>query len=196
MSDSDHPFSTRQQQVLQLAVELMATDGYDNLTMRAVARSSGMKLGALQYHFRTRDDLLRSLATYIAGTYRESFEAYKATLEGTTPSLKLVVAFLMEDDVGSGLHSDRLFPQLWAMALVEPILEDLMDDIYEEYLRLLETILRERGIAAPQAEALTIMALIEGLTLFVGQSRRWAKSDPAVTKVVHDLIEQRYGNDS
>ena len=196
MTDPNRTFSTRQQQVLQLAIELIATDGYDNLTMRAVARANGIKLGALQYHFPTRDDLLRALATYIADTYRASFEEYKATLQGPTPSLRLVIEFLMEDDAGSRLYSDRLFPQLWALALVEPIMEDLVDNIYEEYLRLLETVLSERGIAAPQAEALAIMALIEGLTLFVGQGRRWAESDPAVNKIVYDLIDERYGNQS
>ena len=196
MTDPDTTFSPRQQQVLQDAIELMATDGYDNLTMRAVARATGMKLGALQYHFPTRDDLLCALATYIADTYRASFDEYKASLDGRSPNLRLVVEFLMEDDAGSGLHSDRLFPQLWALALVEPIMEDLMDNIYDEYLQLLETIMAERGTAAPKAEALAIMALIEGLTLFVGQGRRWAKSDPATTKVVYDLIDQRYGSET
>lgn len=196
MTDPDPTFSPRQQQVLQDAIELIATDGYDNLTMRAVARATGIKLGALQYHFPTRDDLLRALATYLAEVYRSSFDEYKATFNQTSPSLRLVVEFLMEDDAGSGLHADRLFPQLWALALVEPIMEDLMDNIYEEYLHLLETILSERGIDEPLAEALAIMALIEGLTLFVGQRRRWAKSDPVATKVVYDLIDQRYGSET
>lgn len=196
MTDQDPTFSRRQQEILQLAIELIAIDGYDNLTMRAIARASGIKLGALQYHFPTRNELLRALATYIAETYRASFEEYKSALDGNSPNLRLVVEFLMEDDAGSGLHSDRLFPQLWALALVEPIMEDLMDNIYEEYLRLLETILSERGIGEPLAEALAIMALIEGLTLFVGQGRRWAKSDPAATQVVYDLIDQRYGTET
>ncbi len=195
MTDPDPTFSTRQQDILQLAIELIATDGYDNLTMRAVARASGMKLGALQYHFRTRDDLLRALAAYIADTYRASFDAYMANLDGSVPSLRQVVTFLVEDDAGGGLHSDRLFPQLWALALVEPIMEDLMDDVYEEYLQLLEQILSDRGVVAPQAEALAIMALIEGLTLFVGQGRRWAKSDAEASKVVYDLIDDRYGDE-
>ena len=196
MTDQDPTFSRRQQEILQLAIELIAIDGYDNLTMRAVARASGIKLGALQYHFPTRNELLRALATYIAETYRASFEEYKSALDGNSPNLRLVVEFLMEDNAGSGLHSDRLFPQLWALALVEPIMEDLMDNIYEEYLRLLETILSERGIGEPLAEAIAIMALIEGLTLFVGQGRRWAKSDPAATQVVYDLIDQRYGTET
>ena len=34
--------------------------------MRAVAKESGLKLGALQYHFRTTDDPLLELAAYLS----------------------------------------------------------------------------------------------------------------------------------
>ena len=48
----------RKHQILQIAIEMIADEGYASLTMRALARASGMKLGALQYHFRTSDDML------------------------------------------------------------------------------------------------------------------------------------------
>ena len=60
----------RKQQILETAIEIIATQGYAKLTMRALARASGMKLGALQYHFRTWDELLVALATYIGAEYR------------------------------------------------------------------------------------------------------------------------------
>ncbi len=65
----------RKQQILQIAIEMIADEGYASLTMRALARASGMKLGALQYHFRTSDDMLRALAGYIAESYRQSFKS-------------------------------------------------------------------------------------------------------------------------
>jgi AcrR family transcriptional regulator len=184
--------NNRKQQILQEASRIIASDGYGALTMRAVARASGIKLGALQYHFRTREDLLRALAAHIADTYRVAFDAYHATIRGTAPSLQVIVAFVLEDMPG-GLQADRLFPQLWAMALVEPTMEALMDALYEEHLRLLESILSERGAQAPRAEALAIMGMLEGLTLFIGRSRRWAGDAPAVIEAACALIEARYG---
>ena len=56
----------RKQQILQTAIELVAEEGYGNLSMRALARASNMKLGALQYHFRTWETLLRALVDYAA----------------------------------------------------------------------------------------------------------------------------------
>lgn len=185
--------SDRKHQILQEAIGIIASEGYGKLTMRALARASGMKLGALQYHFRTWEDMLRALATYIADTYRQSFEAVKSEAEAL--SLRDIVRFILDDSPGSALQADRLFPQLWAMAQVEPVMETLLDDIYVEYLDKLEKRLVGMGSAAPRAEALALMSLIEGATLFVGSDRRWADDADAVRDSVLAFVDARYGNE-
>ena len=55
--------SERKLQILETAIKIIADSGYGSLTMRALARGSGIKLGALQYHFRTREVMLRALVT-------------------------------------------------------------------------------------------------------------------------------------
>ena len=62
-----------------------------SLSMRALARASGIKLGALQYHFRTSEDMLRALVAYIADIYNSNFDAVKAneplTIKGDRKSV-------------------------------------------------------------------------------------------------------------
>ena len=41
--------SERKQEIMQTAIEIIADEGYASLSMRALARAVGMKLGALQY---------------------------------------------------------------------------------------------------------------------------------------------------
>lgn len=185
--------SDRQQQILQEAIGIIASEGYGKLTMRGLARASGMKLGALQYHFRTWEDMLCALASYIADTYRQSFEALKSDADGL--GLREVVQFILDDLPGSALQADRLFPQLWAMSRVEPVMETLLDDIYVEYLAKLEKRLINMGSAAPRAEAIALMSLMEGATLFVGSDRRWSGDAEAVRNAALALIDARYGND-
>ncbi len=182
----------RKQQILEEAIGIIASDGYGNLTMRALARASDMKLGALQYHFRTWEDMLRALAAYIANTYRRSFEALKTDAE--VLSLRDIVKFILDDVPGSALQADRLFPQLWAMARVEPIMDTLLDGIYVEYLDKLEKRLVGMGSTAPRAEALALMSLMEGATLFVGSDRHWAEDSDAVHDAVLAFVDARYGN--
>ncbi|MCP4005303.1 MAG: TetR/AcrR family transcriptional regulator [bacterium] len=184
----------RKQQILEEAIGIIASKGYGKLTMRALARASGMKLGALQYHFRTWEDMLRALAAFISETYRVSFEVLKPGVEA--PCLRDIVRFLAEDAPGSVLQADRLFPQLWAMAQVEPVMEALLDDIYVEYLDKLEKCLVDMGSTAPRAEALALMSLLEGATLFVGSGRRWADDADAVRDAALAFIDARYGQEN
>lgn len=183
--------SDRKQQILQAAIGIIASEGYCKLTMRALARASGMKLGALQYHFRTRDDMLRALAAYISDEYRQSFEALKPGDE--SPGLEDIVRFVMNDVPGARLQSDRLFPQLWAMARIEPVIETLLDEIYAPYLGKLEECLADLGSSKPRADALALMSLLEGSVLFIGGECHWADDADAVRDAMLALIDARYG---
>lgn len=184
----------RKQDILEEAIRIIASEGYSKLTMRALARASGMKLGALQYHFRTWEDMLHALAAYIGVTYRQSFDAMSS--EAGPLGLTETVLFILDDTAGSSLRADQLFPQLWAMAKVEPVMAILLDDIYVEYLEILKKRLVKLKSSSPHAEALMLMSLIEGSTLFVGRDCRWAKDAKAMRKAVLEMIETRYGDHS
>jgi len=184
--------SDRKEQILLAAIEIIASKGYGKLTMRAVARASGIKLGALQYHFRTWEDLLRALAAYIADAYRRSWQALH--LSGEEVSLQDLVRFILDDPAGSTLSGDELFPQLWAMAQVEPAMAEKLDELYTVYMKRLEERLTTLGSRAPAAEALAIMSLLEGTMVFVGSKRRWANHEEAVHDAIRKILEARYGD--
>jgi AcrR family transcriptional regulator len=138
--------------------------------MRAVARASGLKLGALQYHFPTWQDLLRGVADYISHQY---FDSHAELSEGEHhPKLADIVQFILDDEPGDALNSNRFFPQLWAMALVEPIMNDLLGEIYGHYLDILEKALIDADIPTPRVHARVLMALLESSSLFLAWDSR------------------------
>jgi len=184
--------SERKQQILQAAIDIIASKGYGALTMRALARASGMKLGALQYHFRTWEDLLRALAAYIADAYRRSWEVLYLNAE--EPSLQDIIHFILDDPVEPALRSESLFPQLWAMAQVEPAMAEKLHELYAVYLEKLEERLTALGSRAPAADALAIMSLLEGSVVFVRGDRPWANHADAVRDAILELLEARYGD--
>jgi len=185
--------SDRKREIIQTAIEIISDEGYSSLSMRALARASGMKLGALQYHFRTTEDMLRALVNYIADEIRRGFDAKK--LGQGTPSVVELVAFMLEDDAGSEdvLLGDRLWPQLWAMEQVEPLVSDLLEEVYAEYLERLEKAMEAAGVQSPRAEALCLMAMVEGESLFTGRGRRWESDEKAVRETILKFVDQRYG---
>jgi len=189
-NDSKLIFDSRKEKLLQAAIGIIATQGYAKLTMRALARSGGMKLGALQYHFPTWEDLLTALAKYIGDSYESSFSALKEKPGGA--DLDELVLFALDDIPGTFLSSDNLFPQLWAMAQVEPVMAAMLDAIYTKYLTRIEDCLIALKHPSPRAEALALMSLIEGSTIFVGENRHWHKEAAALQTTILEIIRSRY----
>ena len=183
--------TNRRNQILKTAIEMIADEGYAALSMRALARAAQMKLGALQYHFRTSDDLLRAVVSYIANAYDLSFDSLRR--KDNPPSVRDLVIFVLDDEAGKNLLGDRLLPQLWAMQQVEPLVSDLVEEIYRQYLQVFEGALRASGSAAPRAEALCLMSMLEGSTIFMGRGRKWAKEAKKVRKTILAFIESKYG---
>jgi AcrR family transcriptional regulator len=186
--------SERKQQILQAAINIIVEQGYGALTLRALARADGIKLGALQYHFKTKDDMLRALVGYIADEYRKIFEAMGAD-EDSVGFKELVEMIGMEPAEGI-LQTDKLMPQLWAMGQVEPLVADLVDDIYDHYLLFFEKKIEAVGGESPRAEAICIMSMIEGTILFLSEGKRWSADKDAVHETLFGFINAKYGENA
>jgi len=159
--------------------------------MRALAREVGMKLGALQYHFKTADQLMIAIVGHLANAYQAHFDALRD--QNTAPSLNTIVAFILNDDAGREIAGDRLWPQLWAMQLVEPLVAELIEQIYDNYISQIEQALTAAGADDPKTEAICLMSMLEGTTIFVGQGRRWQQDSNKVTAEILNHIRIRYG---
>ena len=186
--------SERKQQILHAAIEIIAEQCYGSLTMRALARASDLKLGALQYHYPTRDDMLRALVGYIAAEYRKTFDS----ITGDNSALKIsdFLAFVATDPGAGVMHEERLWPQLWAMMQVEPLVADLVEGIYAEYILILEKLLEDAGSDAPHAEAIFLMSVVEGSSIFVDSGRRWEGDKEAVRTALLEFIQAKYGENA
>ena len=68
-----------------------------------------MKLGALQYHFRTWEELLRAPVDYIAHEIRQAFQSRR--LENGPLSIGEIAAFMLDDLADDSVLSDKLWPQ-------------------------------------------------------------------------------------
>jgi len=188
---SDTKLTNRQRQILQKAIDILASEGYANLSMRSLARASNIKLGALQYHFRTRDDMLHGLVDFTLEEYSRAFEELAES--GRSHGLRETVRFLLYDTPADDtLQAYRLFPQLWAMAQTEPVVRALLNDIYGQYLAILEEGFTNAGSPTPRAEAIAFMSMIEGSALFLGPGRRWARDAKAVRDHVYGYICANY----
>ncbi|MGI9288995.1 MAG: TetR/AcrR family transcriptional regulator [Pseudomonadales bacterium] len=185
----------RRQEILQTAIKIIADEGYGNLSMRALARASGMKLGALQYHFRTWEELLRALVGYIADDITESWR--QRGLDDS-PTVSDIAAFMLDETTSPDevMLSDRLWPQLWAMEQVEPLVSHLLEEVYAVYMEILVEAMEAAGFESPRGEALCLMSMLEGESLFTGKGRRWEGDRTLVRATILKFVEDRYGDNN
>ena len=77
------------------------------------------------------------------------------------------------------------------MEEVEPLVADLLEEIYAEYLQYLVAAMEKAGIESPQGEALCLMSLLEGESLFTGEGRRWQKDRALVRETILEFCRKQ-----
>ena len=169
--------------ILNAAREVFVEEGYARFTMRKVARAAGISIGNLNYYYRTKDDLLRDLLDYITNTYLEEFDR-RREYAGAEPEKQLaaVLEFWIQDLTTP--ETTAFFPEVWAMANHDAYVAEL---VHVTYTRAREAIVElipaiNPALSNKQVDELAvyICAAMEGLTVFAGYEKPWAKQMPAL----------------
>jgi len=160
--------------ILAAAKTVLVNGGYSDLTLRRVAAAAGMPLRHLQYYFPTKNDLLRSLCEAICDDYIAKCDALSSR-EHATPGARFqtCIDFLIDDNRDP--LSNTIFFELWALACHDDYANRLLDRLYLHYRAYIGRLIANLRPQAPRSEvesrAVQIVALIEGLTLFIGRNK-------------------------
>jgi AcrR family transcriptional regulator len=160
--------------ILAAARTTLVNGGYAQLTLRRVASEAGLPLGHLQYYYPTKEALLRALCETICADYIARCDALSAR-EHASPRAQFIacIDFLIEDNRDP--VSNTLFFELWALACHDQHANGLLATLYAHYRAYISRLIRNmRPAMAPalvELRAVQIVALIEGLTLFIGRNK-------------------------
>ncbi len=160
--------------ILEAAKHILVDGGYSQLTLRRVSLKAGIPLRHLQYYFRTKNALLKALCENICADYIARCNAL-ASREHASPRerFRACVDFLIDDNRDP--FSNTLFFELWALACHDEYANRQLDQLYRHYRAYIGgLIVRMRPKASAhvvESRALQIVALIEGLTLFIGRNK-------------------------
>jgi len=179
-SDSDAPYlapdelGERRICILEAARDLLATEGYHSFTMRRIASRAKMHLKTLQHYYPTKRNLLLGTLQYTLSKYYEEYwKMVDKYDENPRETFRLVIQFLL-DDLRNPTTS-RFFPELWALSSRDPDAALAMDHLYSLYRGIVDKLIRginptlSRHKSAQRTFA--VVAMIEGMTLFVGQGK-------------------------
>ena len=165
--------------ILKAAKNILVKEGYGGLTMRSVAAAAGTTVGNLQYYYADKDRLLSDMLQYMVHGFFEDFEAILKDQRRTAED-KLVAYIDCIFDAFSIEDKGKFYPEFWAWSNHDETAAKLMEEMYETGFMYLHGIIREMNPKLSTREvkdmAITIVGSIEGLVVFLGYKRPWAKS--------------------
>ncbi len=148
--------------------------------MRRVADETGISLGNLQYHYKTREELLATilddfLSNYLSGNWEKS----KKDAAEPSPSLEQVFLQILTHD--SFDDCTVVFKEIWSLAQRNAGIDQLLVDFYQQSHRFLCQLLSSTSTSAVEQEkaertADILLPFLEGYCV----TRKALRSDPGI----------------
>ena len=169
----------------------MIDGGYAEFTIRRVADQAGMHFRHLQYYFKSKSDLLRVLIESVCESYIQQCDTLLADVHsGPRERFLACIEFLIEDNREPA--SNTLFFELWALACHDEHVNRALDRLYTYYRTYISRLIGEMKPQLSKEDiarrAVQIVALIEGLTLFIGRNKPQHAATRGLGQDVRDTI--------
>ena len=175
----------------------MVEEGVSAVTMRRVARETGISPGNLHYHFASYDLLLEELVDWVLAPYLTSFEVLqKESGDDPIRALRATLEYVLDDLENK--ETTMFFPELWVLANRDSKATQQMRKLYDTYMDVLIGIVSKARPDLTEVRvreiALFICASIEGQTVFIGyetthQQHRKALKELALTTMTKLVTE-------
>jgi len=122
----------RKLQILDSARHIMVSQGYHKLTMRNLANEVDIKLASLQYHYKSREDLLIALVKKAAQSYEMRLQQFQQQIDEQSQPFEKLLEQMIDDLVVNykDPEENTFFAQLQALSMEEPQAELLVAQMY------------------------------------------------------------------
>lgn len=134
------------------AIRLIARDGFEGMTMRAVAAESGLSYGSLFHYFDSKDDLLMYAVHLSTSQQTRRVNEYATQFKG----LQALRQLLCDDSIVSEATRDDSvvwLAFLYKAALKEPF-SRMHDELIEGWLERIENLIRDAQANGEVSDAL------------------------------------------
>jgi AcrR family transcriptional regulator len=161
----DH-LAARRQQILTAAQTCFRRNGFHSTSMQDVIAEAGLSVGAVYRYFKSKDDLITSIAETVLDGANQIFDEL-ASHEPPGSLLDAMDRALSFVDAQTG--PDGIFPlavQVWAEAQRDPVLADFVAEKYTAMRRHfvdVATRAQESGELPPDADVTAIGAVLFGM---------------------------------
>lgn len=139
------------ERILLAACRLFAERGFDGATLREITEAARANLAAVNYYFRSKDELIRSTLEFaikpIIAARLDALSACERAYPGRTPPIEKLVEALVRPmaELSSGENRDRLLLLLQVRTLAQSAISEVVSQhfrpVHERFVDHLQAIL-------------------------------------------------------
>lgn len=153
----------RKEQIMQVALELIAQEGFSNVTISKIAARAKISKGLMYNYFDSKEELITEIIMNGFKAFQDAFDPNK---DGILTDDE--VHFLI-DETFRILKSNIKFWRLYFMIMFQPEVYRLIENHLMEMLKPFTTItynyFKRKGYADPDAEVTFLGAVLDGISL-------------------------------
>lgn len=153
----------RREQILQVALELFAHDGYHSTSIANIARKAGISKGLLYNYFESKEALLKELI--ITTSYKVHVELDSNHDGKVTPAEFLRFIRVTLQNIRENVTYWRLYSTLSLQKEVMDIIMNEMQDLGNDTMQLLSAFFAEHFADKAEEELYHVSALFKGVML-------------------------------
>jgi AcrR family transcriptional regulator len=174
-----YPPKVRRQLIIDAAIDCIVANGLERTTMRDIARSSGISLGTITYHFDSVEQILGASLELASGRFTDGVVAGSIKHDSALEQLRFLIAACLPDAPESR-QMWQLWLELWARAGRDSALAEVHATRHGRLRAVIEALV-ERGIERGEFEALDPPAFARALLAMLdGAGLQAALGDPDV----------------
>jgi len=177
--------------IINVAREVLANEGYEGFVLRQIAAKTGVKPGNLQYYFSSKKDLLQAVLENELHRYQDTYGKVAEDKHGKTARILSIVDFLL-DEIKNNKATSNIWYTVWALAPLDPEIAELMDVWYQQYMEKIKEVFKS---AAPDLSdsqaghiASILTALMDGLTNQIGYGKTPHAIHEGIESTIRSLI--------
>jgi TetR/AcrR family fatty acid metabolism transcriptional regulator len=161
----------RETQITRAAYEIIAKNGYENITVQDIADRAGFSKGIVYYYFKSKDDVMVSLFDSIIAVLDNRFAEVRREIPDPRQQLEDVIRISL-DIVNEHMEFYRVIMVFWTQIHHKQFMREINAKLFSHWRREIEKIL-DLGIArgvfspalTPRLVASSIIARVLGVSL-------------------------------
>ncbi len=161
----------RETQITRAAYEIIAKNGYENITVQDIADHAGFSKGIVYYYFKNKDDVMVSLFDSIISVIDDRFAEVRRESPDPRKQLENVIRISL-DIVNEHMEFYRVIMVFWTQIHHKQFMREINAKLFSHWRREIEKIL-DLGMASgvfkptlvPHLVASSIIARVLGVSL-------------------------------